>query len=182
LELEVRALTELWVELAGIKRAAKHTRTTTNDPLVIETHRVLRRYTERLATRIHEKAMGIELYSMAVERIGLKGPALAYIISHDGLMLKTMSRERLIFRFQLTGRRRHKKRDMKSRLMIILARSAVFNRHQGYYQVYQRFFERFQTEGYGRRAFWKAVLRVAERILKDLQTLAKSQTPRSPDT
>jgi hypothetical protein len=182
LELEVRALTELWVELAGIKRAAKHTRTITDDPLAVEIHKVLRRYTEGLATRIHEKAMGIELYSMAVERIGLKGPALAYIISHGGLMLKTMSRERVIFRFQLTGRRRHKKRDMKSRLMIILARSAVFNRHQGYYQVYQRFFERFQTEGYGRRAFWKAVLRVAERILKDLHTLAKSQTPRSPDT
>jgi hypothetical protein len=72
---------------------------------------------------------------------------------------------------------------MKSRLMIILARSAVFNKHQRYYQVYQRFFERFQTEGYGRkRAFWKAILRVAERILKDLHTLAKSQTPRSPDT
>jgi hypothetical protein len=181
LELEVRALTELWVELAGIKRAAKYTRTTTNDPLVIETHRVLRRYTERLATRIHERAMELPLYRMVVERLGLKGPALAYIISHDGLMLKTMSRERLIFRFQLSGR--HKKRDMKSRLMIILARSAVFKRHQGYYQVYQRFFERFQTEGYGRkRAFWKSILRVAERILKDLDALAKSQTPRSPDT
>jgi hypothetical protein len=173
-------LTELWVELAGIKRAAKNTRTITDDPLAVEIHKVLRRYTEGLATRIHEKAMGIELYSMAVERVGLKGPALAYVISHGGLMLKTMSRERLIFRFQLSGR--HKKRDMKSRLMIILAISAVFNRHQGYCQVYQRFFERFQTEGYGRRAFWKAVLRVAERILKDLHTLAKSQTPRSPDT
>jgi hypothetical protein len=180
LELEVRALTELWVELAGIKRAAKHTRTTTNDPLTVKTHRVLQRYAERLATRIHEKAMELPLYRMAIERLGLKGPALAYIISHGGLMLKTMSRERLIFRFQLSGR--NKKRDMKSRLMIILARSAVFKRHQGYYQVYQRFFERFQTEGYGRRAFWKAILRVAERILKDLHTLAKSQTPRSPDT
>jgi hypothetical protein len=182
-ELEVRALTELWVELAGIKRAAKYMRTTTNDPLVVETHKILRRYTERLATRIHERALELPLYRMVVERLGLKGPALAYIISHDGLTLKTMSRERLIFRFQLTGRRRHKKRNMKSRLMIILARSAVFNKHQRYYQVYQRFFERFQTEGYGRkRAFWKAVLRVAERILKDLHTLAKSQTPRSPDT
>jgi hypothetical protein len=180
LELEVRALTELWVEMAGIKRAAKNTRTTTDDPLADEAHKILRCYTERLATRIHEKAMGIELYSMAVERVGLKGPALAYVISHGGLMLKTMSRERLIFRFQLSGR--HKKRDMKSRLMIILARPAVFNKHQRYYQVYQRFFERFQTEGYGRRAFWKAILRVAERILKDLHTLAKSQTPRSPDT
>jgi hypothetical protein len=120
------------MEMAGIKRAAKNTRTITDDPLAVEIHKVLRRYTEGLATRIHEKAMGIELYSMAVERIGLKGPALAYVISHGGLMLKTMSRERLIFRFQLTGRRRHKKRDMKSRLMIVLARSAVFNRHQGY--------------------------------------------------
>jgi hypothetical protein len=180
LELEVRALTELWVELAGIKKAAKYTRTTTNDPLTVKTHRVLQRYAERLATRIHEKAMELPLYRMAIERLGLKGPALAYIISHDGLMLKTMSRERLIFRFQLSGR--HKKRNMKSRLMIILARSAVFNKHQRYYQVYQRFFERFQTEGYGRRAFWKAILRVAERILKDLHTLAKNQTPRSPDT
>jgi len=176
-------LTELWVEMAGIKRAAKYTRTTTDDPLAVETHRVLQRYTKRLATRIHEKAMELPLYRMAVERLGLKGATLAYIISHDGLTLKTMSRERLIFRFQLTGRRRYKKRNMKSRLMIILARSTVFNKHQGYYQLYQRFFERFQLEGYGRkRAFWKAVLRVAERILKDLHTLAKSQTPRSPDT
>jgi hypothetical protein len=39
LELEVRALTELWVELAGIKRAAKYMRTTTDDPLAVETHR-----------------------------------------------------------------------------------------------------------------------------------------------
>jgi hypothetical protein len=130
LELEVRALTELWVELAGIKKAAKYARSTIDDPLAVETHRVLRRYTERLAIRIHERAMELPLYSMAVERLGLKGPALAYIISHDGLTLKTMSRERLIFRFQLTGRRRHKKRNMKSRLMIILARSAVFNKHQ----------------------------------------------------
>jgi hypothetical protein len=130
LELEVRALTELWVEMAGIKRAAKYTRTTTNDPLAVETYRMLRRYTERLATRIHERAMELPLYRMAVERLGLKGPALAYVISHGGLMLKTMSRERLIFRFQLSGR--HKKRDMKSRLMIILARSAVFNKHQRY--------------------------------------------------
>jgi hypothetical protein len=56
LELEVRALTELWVEMAGIKRAAKYARTTTNDPLADEAHKILRRYTERLATRIHERA------------------------------------------------------------------------------------------------------------------------------
>jgi hypothetical protein len=59
--------------MAGIKKAAKHTRTTTDDPLAVETHRVLRRYTKRLATRIHEKAMELPLYWMAVERLGLKG-------------------------------------------------------------------------------------------------------------
>jgi len=182
-ELEVRALTELWVELAGIKKAAKNTRSTTDDPLAVETYRMLRRYTERLATRIHERAMELPLYRMVVERLGLKGPALAYIISHDGFALKALSRDRLVFRFQMTGRRRHRERNTRSRLLILLACSVVLNRHQGYYQVYQRCFERFQLEGYGRkRAFWKAVLRVAERILKDLHNLAKSQTPRSPDT
>jgi hypothetical protein len=170
------------VELAGIKRAAKNTRTTTDDPLADEAHKILRCYTERLATRIHEKAMGIELYSMAVEGVGLKGPALAYIISRDGFVLKALSRDRLVFRFQMTGRQRHRERNTRSRLLILLACSVVLNRHQGYYQVYQRCFERFQTEGYGRRAFWKSILRVAERILKDLHILAKSQTPRSPDT
>jgi hypothetical protein len=90
-ELEVRALTELWVELAGIKKAAKYTRSTIDDPLAVETHRVLRRYAERLATRIHERAMELPLYRMAGERLGLKGATLAYIISHDGLTLKTMS-------------------------------------------------------------------------------------------
>jgi len=91
-ELEVRSLTELWVELAGIKRAAKYMRTTTNDPLANETHKILRRYTERLATRIHERALELPLYRMAVERLGLKGPALAYIISHDTTSFKTLSR------------------------------------------------------------------------------------------
>jgi hypothetical protein len=91
-ELEVRALAELWVEMAGIKKAAKNTRSTIDDPLAAETHRMLQRYTERLATRIHERAMELPLYRMAVERLGLKGPALAYIISHDTTSFKTLSR------------------------------------------------------------------------------------------
>jgi hypothetical protein len=59
--------------MAGIKRVAKYARTTTDDPLAVETHKVLRRYTEGLATRIHERAMELPLYSMAVEMLGLKG-------------------------------------------------------------------------------------------------------------
>ena len=41
LELEVRALAELWVEMAGIKKAAKNTRSTIDDPLAVETRRTL---------------------------------------------------------------------------------------------------------------------------------------------
>jgi hypothetical protein len=41
LELEVRAPTELWVEMAGIKKAAKNTRSTIDDPLAAETRRTL---------------------------------------------------------------------------------------------------------------------------------------------
>jgi len=103
-ELEVRALTELWVELAGIKRVAKHTRTTTDDPLVVETHRMRQRYTERLATRIHERAMELPLYRMVVERLGLKGPSLAYIVSHDSIVFKTLSRTGLETRYELFRR------------------------------------------------------------------------------
>jgi hypothetical protein len=33
---------------------------------------VFRRYTKRLATRIHERAMELPLYRMVVERLGLK--------------------------------------------------------------------------------------------------------------
>jgi hypothetical protein len=73
LEFEVRALTELWVEMAGIKKMVKHTRTITASPLAAEAHKVLQRYADRLTTRIHEKVMELPLYSMAVERLGLKG-------------------------------------------------------------------------------------------------------------
>jgi hypothetical protein len=138
LELEVRALTELWVELAGIKRAAKYMRTTTNDPLVVETHKILRRYTERLATRIHEKAMELPLYRMAVERLGLKGPALAYIISHDTIVFKTLSRTGLETRYELF-RRPWRGRRLRSQLLIRLAYSTVTHRNQNqrYLAIYE---------------------------------------------
>jgi len=89
--------------MAGIKKVAKNTRTTTNDPLSAETHKVLQRYADRLATRIHERALELPLYRMAVERLGLKGPALAYIISHDSIVLKTLSRTGLERRYELLG-------------------------------------------------------------------------------
>jgi hypothetical protein len=90
--------------MAGIKRGAKYARTTTNDPLTNEIHKILRRYTEGLAIRIHEKAMELPLYSMAVERLGLNGPSLAYIVSHDTIVLKTSSRTWLETRYELFRR------------------------------------------------------------------------------
>jgi hypothetical protein len=164
LELEVRALTELWVELAGIKRAAKYARTTTNDPLAVETHKVLRRYTERLTTRIHERAMELPLYRMAVERFGLKGATLAYIISHDTISFKTLSRTALETRYELF-RRPWRGRGLRSQLLIQLAYATVTNRNQRYLAIY----ESYRQKGKKR---WQAILRVAKRILRDIRRLA----------
>jgi hypothetical protein len=164
LELEVRSLTELWVEMAGIKRAAKNTRTTTDDPLANEAHKILRRYTERLATRIHERAMELPLYRMVVERLGLKGPALAYIISRDTIVFKTLSRTGLETRYELF-RRRWKSRGLRSQLLILLAYATITNRNQRYLAVY----ECYRRRGKKR---WQAILRVAERILRDVRRLA----------
>jgi hypothetical protein len=147
-ELEVRALTELWVELAGIKRAAEYMRTTTNDPLVVETHKILRRYTERLATRIHEKALELPLYRMTVERLGLKGPALAYIISHDTTSFKTSSRTGLETRYELF-RRRWKSRGLRSQLLIGLAYATITNRNQRYLTIYESCRQRAGAAGGG---------------------------------
>ncbi|MDT7878297.1 MAG: hypothetical protein RQ862_07045 [Candidatus Caldarchaeales archaeon] len=163
-ELEVRALTELWVELAGIKRAAKYTRTTIDDPLAVETHRVLQRYTERLVTRIHEKALELPLYRMAVERLGLKGPSLAYIVSHDTISFKTLSRTGLETRYELF-RRRWKGRGLRSQLLIRLAYATITHRNQRYLAIY----ESYHRKG---KKHWQATLRVAKRILRDIRRLA----------
>jgi hypothetical protein len=163
-ELEVRALAELWVELAGIKRVAKYARTTTNDPLAVETHKILRRYTERLATRIHERAMELPLYRMAVERLGLKGPSLAYIVSHDPVVFKTLSRTRLETRYELF-RRSWKGRRLRSKLLIILAYAVVLHKHSRYLEVYKEYRRRGKKR-------WQAILRVAKRILRDIRRLA----------
>jgi hypothetical protein len=124
------------VELAGIKRAAKYARTTTDDPLAAETHRMLQRYADRLATRIHEKAMELPLYRMAVERLGLKGPSLAYIVSHDSIVPKTLSRTGLERRYELF-RRPWRGRGLRSQLLILLANILVLNKHRRYLAVYE---------------------------------------------
>jgi hypothetical protein len=160
--------------MADLKKNSKQARTSINHPLAREIHRENRRLVEKLAEEIHIEALKLPLYRLTFERLGLKGPALAYLLSHDGWALKTLPREKLIFRFQMTGRRKHKKRKTRSRLLIMLAMSAVLHKHPTYYQVYQRYFGRFKAEGYsGKKAYWKAILRVAERILRDIYSLGR---------
>jgi hypothetical protein len=171
-ELEVRALTELWVELAGIKRAAKYTRTTTVDSLAAETHKILRRYTERLATRIHERAMELPLYRMAVKRLGLKGPALAYIVSHDSIVFKTLSRTGLETRYELF-RRPWRGRGLRSQLLVRLAYATITHRNQTYLAIY----ENCRRRG---KKHWQAILRVAKRILRDIRRLAMEAQEAGP--
>jgi hypothetical protein len=174
-EVSVRALTELWVQMADIKKNSKQARTSINHPLAREIHRENRRLVERLAEEIHREALKLPLYRLTFERLGLKGPALAYLISHDGWALKILPRDKLILRFQMTGRRRYKGRKTRSKLLIMLATSTVLNKHGQYYEVYQRYFEKFKAEGdNGEKAHWRAILRVAERILRDLHSLAKN--------
>jgi hypothetical protein len=182
-ETTVRALTELWVQMADLKKNSKQARTSINHPLAREIHRANRKLVEKLAEEIHREALKLPLYRLTFERLGLKGPALAYLISHDGWALKTLPRDKLILRFQMTGRRKHRKRSTRSRLLIMLARSTVLNKHNRYYEVYRRYFERFEAEvsDSSKKAHWKAILRVAERILRDLHGLAKN-TKQTPDT
>jgi hypothetical protein len=174
-ELTVRSLTELWVQETFLKKVSKQARTTTRHPVATEIQKTHRRLVEKLAEEIRGEALKLPLYRTTFERLGLKGPALAYLVSHDGWALKTLPRDKLILRFQITGRRKHRKRNTRSRLLIMLARSTVLNKHGQYYEVYQRYFEKFKAEGdNGEKARWRAILRVAERILRDLHSLAKN--------
>jgi len=162
-ELEVRALTELWVELTRQKKAARHARTTTEDPVATEAHKTLRRLIDVLAKRIHEKAMALQLYKKAVEELGLRGPSLAYIISHDGWALTTLARDKLAVRYAVI-QRPYRKRPLRSQLLILLAKSAVLNKHPRYRKIYQHYRQRGKKH-------WPAILRVAKRILRDLRQL-----------
>jgi hypothetical protein len=174
-ELIVRELTEQWATFTLMKKVSKQKRTTTNHPLTIKAHRTLKNIVDEFSEEIHREAMKLPLYRLAFEQLGLKGPTLAYLLGHDGWTLKMLPREKLILRFQMTGRRKHRKRNTRSRLLIMLARSTVLNKHNRYYEVYQRYFEKFKAEGdNGEKARWRAILRVAERILRDLHSLAKN--------
>jgi len=169
-ELTVRALTELWVQEAFLKKVSKQARTNTSHPIATEIQKTHRRLVERLAEEIHRKALKLPLYRLAFEHLGLKGPVLAYLLSHDGWAFKTLNSDKLQVRYQLVPLRR--RRSKRSRLLIMLANTAVLNNHPRYRPIFEKYMERFQGQKY---AYWKAILRVARRILRNLRLLANGQ-------
>jgi hypothetical protein len=172
-ELTVRALTELWVQEAFLKKVSKQARTNTSHPIATEIQKTHRRLVERLAEEIHRKALKLPLYRLAFEHLGLKGPVLAYLLSHDGWAFKTLNSDKLQVRYQLVPLRR--RRSKRSRLLIMLANTAVLNNHPRYRPIFEKYLEKFQGQKY---AYWKAILRVARRILRNLHNLARNtQTP-----
>jgi hypothetical protein len=159
-----------------MKKVSKQKRTTTNHPLAIKAHKTLRNIVDELSEEIHREAMKLPLYRLTFERLGLKGPALAHLISHDEFALKTFPRDRLLRRYHLLPPfRRWNKR---SRLLLILANSTILNKHPRYYGVYLRYIEKFKDRP---RKHWKATFRVARKILVDLKRLARENGRQTPD-
>jgi hypothetical protein len=175
-ELTVRELTEEWATFTLMKKVSKQKRTTTNHPLAIKAHKTLRNIVDELYEEIHREAMKLPLYRLTFERLGLKGPVLAHLISHDEFALKTFPRDRLLRRYHLLPP--FQRWNKRSRLLLILANSTILNKHPRYYGIYLRYIEKFKDR---RRKHWKATLRVARRILVDLKRLAKDNGRQIPD-
>ena len=155
----------LWVEVAGMRKTARHVRTMTEDPLATEIHLTHRRYIGRLAARIHEKALELPIYRLVFERLGLKGPILAYLISHDELALRTLPRNTLTRHYGLYHRP-WRRRTIRGHLIIMLANTATLNKHPKYIKTYDDYQRRGKTH-------WKAVTRVALKILRDIRQIAR---------
>jgi hypothetical protein len=176
-ELIVRELTEEWVTFTLMKKVSKQKRTTTNHPLAIKAHKTLRNIVDELSEEIHREAMKLPLYRLTFERLGLKGPALAHLISHDEFALKTFPRDKLLRRYHLLPP--FQRWNKRSSLLLMLANTAVIHEHPRYYGVYLRYIEKFKDRS---RKRWKATLRVARKILIDLKRLARENRQQTPDT
>jgi len=174
-ELTVRELTELWLQMTSLRKSSKQARTTTDNQLAVEIHRIQVRIVERLSEEIHREALKLPLYRLTDEKLGLRGPTLAYILSHDGWAFKTLNSDKLQVRYQLVPLRR--RRSKHSRLLMMLANTAVLNNHPRYRPIFEKYMVKFQGRRY---TYWKAVLRVARRILRDLRLLANGQEPWTP--
>jgi hypothetical protein len=164
-ELIVRELTEEWATFTLIKMVAKQKRTATNHPLAIKAHRTLRNILDELSEETHREAMKLPLYRLTFEQLGLKGPALAYLLSHDYWALKTLPRTELETRYGMFPRP-WRRMPLRLQLLDKLAFAAVTNKHPKYVSIY----ENYRRKG---MKHWPAILRVAKRILRDIRKLAR---------
>ena len=164
-ELTVRELTEEWATFTRMKMVAKQKRTATNHPIAVEIHRTHGRLVERLAEEIHKEALKLPLYRLTFEQLVLKGPALAYLLSHDGWALKTLPRTKLETRYGMF-QRPWRKMPLRGQLLIRLALATVTHKHPRYAAIY----EKYRQES---KKYWSAILRVAKRILRDIRKLAR---------
>ncbi len=168
-ELEVRALTELWVTIAKMKMVSKYARTTTTNSVAIKINKNLQNNISELSKEIHEKALNLPLYRKTFEELGLKGPTLAYIVSHDTAALVMLPRDKLEVRYSMVDRP-WRMRPLRSRLLISLANTAILNGHPQYRKIY----EHHRQKG---KKHWPAILRVAKRILRDLRQQTQKAGP-----
>ena len=175
-ELIVRELTEEWATFTLMKKVSKQKRTATNHPLAIKAHRTLQNIVDEFSEEIHREALKIPLYRLTFEHLGLKGPALAHLISHDEFALRTFPRDKLLRRYHLLPP--FHRWNRKSRLLLILASTTILNKHTRYYGVYLRYIEKFRDKP---RKHWKATLRVARKILVDLKRLVRENRQQTPD-
>jgi hypothetical protein len=136
-ELLVRELSELWAAFTIMRKTSKQKRALTRHPAVLEAYNELRKLIDELSEEIHRKALGLPLYRQAFEELGLKGPALAYLLSHDGWAFKTLNGDKLQVRYQLVPLRR--RRSQRSRLLIMLANTAVLNNHPRYRSIFEKY-------------------------------------------
>jgi hypothetical protein len=164
-ELIVRELTEEWATFTLMKKVAKQKRTATNHPLAVKAHKTLQNIVNELSEETHREAMKLPLYRLTFEQLGLKGPALAYLLSHDGWALKTLPRTKLETRYGMF-QRPWRKMPLRLQLLDKLAFAAVTNKHPKYSTIY----ENYRRKG---MKHWPAILRVAKRILRDIRKLAR---------
>ena len=153
-------------------KKTKFSRTTFENPITAEAHKTLKRLIKKLSKEIHKEALKLQLYKKAVEELGLKGPILAYIISHDSIALMTLPRDKLAIRYGMVERL-WRKRPLRSRLLILLAWAAVLQHHPRYRKIYDHYRQKGQKH-------WYSILRVAKRLLRDLRQLDRTQKAGPP--
>lgn len=158
------AMTEQWMILNEQRKRVKQASIEEGDEVVKD----LKNAVARLSYRIRKAAEEIPLYREIRERLGLEGPSVGYILSHryDDLLMKP--RDKLEVTFELYDRP-YKGRKAVSRVLIGLAWSAVRNKHPRYHSIYRHFHEKLQ----GRHRRWKATLRTAQWLLRDIRKVAK---------